>query len=265
MITCFVCGTDFEAKLASNPIDDHLSRTWELRKGQRKLFNAREGLCCPHCYSNQRAEGLAKTINKYFRVKGSSFKDFVTFANKHSLSIAEINSCHGLHSQLKNIKKLQYSEYNPADSKTKTRSEDITALSHKSNSFDLVLHSETLEHVPDPEAAIEECRRVLKRRGVCLFTIPVILNRHTRQRVMYNNGQRKSIMEKSYHGFGREDCLVWWEFGGDFIINNRLSIVGAFPRYQNYVLAIRKSTAERKARIWQHKLTERANMLWATV
>ena len=41
-------------------------------------------------------------------------------------------------------------------------------------SFDLVLTSETLEHVPDLAAASREIRRVLVPGGRHIFTIPLL-------------------------------------------------------------------------------------------
>ena len=52
------------------------------------------------------------------------------------------------------------------------RSEDLTRLTYSDASFDLVLTSETLEHVPDLEAALREIRRVLVPGGRHIFTIP---------------------------------------------------------------------------------------------
>src|SRR5262249_32785744 len=48
--------------------------------------------------------------------------------------------------------------------------------------FDLVVHSDTLEHVPHPVRGLSECRRVLKPGGFCAFTVPPIVGRVTRAR-----------------------------------------------------------------------------------
>ena len=47
---------------------------------------------------------------------------------------------------------------------------DIYDLKYKDNSFDLVICSEVLEHVDDPERAIQELVRVTKK--YCLFSVP---------------------------------------------------------------------------------------------
>ena len=44
----------------------------------------------------------------------------------------------------------------------------------QSDSFDLILTSETLEHVPDLHAALREIHRVLAPGGRHVFTVPVL-------------------------------------------------------------------------------------------
>jgi len=47
---------------------------------------------------------------------------------------------------------------------------DAQELPLKSGSFDIVVCTEVLEHVEDPEKVISECRRI--SRNLCLFTVP---------------------------------------------------------------------------------------------
>ena len=51
--------------------------------------------------------------------------------------------------------------------------EDVMALSYADASFDLVLTSDTLEHVEDPMKGMEEIRRVLRPGGRHVFTVPI--------------------------------------------------------------------------------------------
>ena len=54
------------------------------------------------------------------------------------------------------------------------RSEDLTRLTYPDKAFDLILTSETLEHVPDLNAALGEIHRVLAVGGRHVFTVPVL-------------------------------------------------------------------------------------------
>jgi ubiquinone/menaquinone biosynthesis C-methylase UbiE len=74
--------------------------------------------------------------------------------------------------------------------------------------FDLVVHSDTLEHIPDPVRGLSQCRRVLRRGGYCAFTVPMIVDRLT----MARHG-----LPPSYHGSSSNpaDCLVHTEYGAD--------------------------------------------------
>jgi ubiquinone/menaquinone biosynthesis C-methylase UbiE len=84
----------------------------------------------------------------------------------------------------------------------------MMAMSYEDQSFDLVLHSDTLEHVPEPVRGLAECRRVLKPGGFCAFTIPIIVDRLTASR---------AGLPPSYHGSPANpaDHVVHTEYGAD--------------------------------------------------
>ena len=86
---------------------------------------------------------------------------------------------------------------------------DIVALDFPDAAFDLVVHSDTLEHVVAPRHALAECRRVLAPGGFCCFTVPVVVGRMSRSR---------AGLPTSYHGapgIELEDFRVHTEFGAD--------------------------------------------------
>src|SRR5262249_22826277 len=85
---------------------------------------------------------------------------------------------------------------------------DMVSLPYADATFDLVIHSETLEHVKHPVRALSECARVLKPGRYCAFTVPMIVDRLTISR---------AGLPPSYHGSpdNPADCLVHTEYGAD--------------------------------------------------
>jgi len=79
----------------------------------------------------------------------------------------------------------------------------------ESENFDLEVHSDPLEHLPNPERGLSECRRVLRSNGKCIFTVPIIVDRMTRSRF----GLTPSYHGKS--GIPADDQMVCTEFGAD--------------------------------------------------
>ncbi|WP_238421405.1 class I SAM-dependent methyltransferase [Gordonia sp. 'Campus'] len=60
----------------------------------------------------------------------------------------------------------------PASAKARAEVGDALRLPYADNSFDVVLMSEILEHIPTDEGAISEMARVLKPGGVAAVTVP---------------------------------------------------------------------------------------------
>jgi SAM-dependent methyltransferase len=110
--------------------------------------------------------------------------------------------------------------------------QDMTRLTFESNRFDLVIHSETLEHLHDYELALSEANRVLKPGGCHLYTIPLLHDRQTRRRIGRDSeGNDVRLLPLSTHGLSGEYPVVW-EFGGDFLKNRRARMRQI--QYDNY-------------------------------
>jgi SAM-dependent methyltransferase len=55
---------------------------------------------------------------------------------------------------------------------------DVASLPFRAGAFDAIKITEVLEHVPDPAAALAECRRVLRVRGHVVISAPFLERLH---------------------------------------------------------------------------------------
>ena len=221
-VPCAVCGKRW-LRLSLKVISTQLAGEWELDSTWTNYFNEREGLVCLGCRSAKRSVYFAQSIVGFAKqtlgVECKSLHELVSGSALAEFRVAELNSCGSLHPYLAKLPKLNYSEYeskNPC-----IRSEDLMQLTYSDGSFDLVLDSETLEHVPDFDRALSEIHRILKPGGWHLFTIPIVFDgRPTRQRAMIKDQKVQNLLPQSFHGRPGEtkpDYLVFYEFGSDII------------------------------------------------
>jgi SAM-dependent methyltransferase len=194
---CPVCGgRDFSFHKILWP---ELVSDWQLSPDEVKYINRQQGFYCVGCGNNLRSMALAAAILLTCGYSGS-LAQFVASDAARTLKVLEVNEAGGLSSLLARMPHHQLVRY---------PEHDMTGLALDSGIFDLVVHSDTLEHVPDPVAGLAECRRVLKNTGRCVFTVPVVIGRLTRSRAGLKN---------SYHGSPGEaapDQIVHSEFGAD--------------------------------------------------
>lgn len=194
---CVCCGSDniaFSAVLWQALIDE-----WNLSPEEVEYINRQQGERCSDCGSNLRTMALAMAVMQVFRYQGF-FENFVRRWQSRRLKILEINAAGNLSKFLSHLPKHVLKSYPEID---------IQNLAFQNSIFDLVIHSDTLEHVPDPIKALSECRRVLKPGGICCFTVPVIKDRLTIQR---------KESSPSYHGSAEiqiPDYRVHTEYGAD--------------------------------------------------
>lgn len=95
---------------------------------------------------------------------------------------------------------------------------DIGMISVGDGSFDAVVCSEVLEHLPDPALAIQEFSRILRKGGVLLLTAPVCSLTHFAPFYFYNGFSRYFYQgQLAEHGFRIEDIAFnggWFGFMG---------------------------------------------------
>jgi SAM-dependent methyltransferase len=186
------------------------------------MFERREGLACHRCDSCSRYRHLASVLLDKLgasTVGCENLSDYTRSDHFRQLEVAEINRCGAIHKFLNRHPNLHYSDYGSTD--PDVPSEDLLDLSYKDRQFDLVLTTDTLEHVPDLDLALSEIERILKPGGRHIFTVPTVWDgRKTLQRAVVEGGQITHLQPPSYHGAWsaqQADRLVFHEFGNDVL------------------------------------------------
>jgi SAM-dependent methyltransferase len=218
---CPVCGRSWPL-VSLRVITDQLAAEWELDDVWRARLDEREGTLCLGCRNSRRTAGLAAALVSLAAGHGPRparcLSDLMSEDRFTGLRIAELNACGNLHRVLQRHPRLTYAEYGGAPG---VDHQDLHALTYPDDSFDLVLTSDTLEHVPDPGRALTEIRRVLRPGGHHVFTVPIVPDgRPTRRRASDVGGTMRHDLPPSYHGRPGQrsgDLLVVHEFGMDFL------------------------------------------------
>lgn len=197
MPTCAICGgTEYTDRAV---LWDALAEGWGLTRAERHIVDRQQGTCCTGCGGNLRSIALADAILAECGWAGT-LADFVAREQARTLRVLEINEAGTLSPPLRRLPGHVFGAY-PAL--------DMQAMSFADGSFDLVVHSDTLEHVPDPARALRECARVLTPQGALCFTVPVVPGRMTVSR---------QGLAPLYHGDPAdptEDLLVHTDYGAD--------------------------------------------------
>lgn len=99
------------------------------------------------------------------------------------------------------------------------RCEDVQRLSYADASFDLITHTEVLEHVPDDARAFAEMHRVLRPGGTMLFTVPLYGGYPTIERARLRDGVVEHLLEPAYHidPLRGEGILAFRDYGLDIV------------------------------------------------
>ena len=211
---CTVCGA---AEFSVRPVLwPQLIDQWQLSPAEVAYVNRQQGECCASCGANLRSIALSNALRAVAKTS-HMLRDFLGSAEAAHLRILELNEAGTLNPVLSQMPGHVFGAYPQVD---------MHALPWPDEAFDIVVHSDTLEHIANPVHALVECRRVLKPGGALCLTVPIIVGRMTRGR---------SGLPKSYHGNpgeGGDDFLVHTEFGADawcFLIEAGYSDVTIFP------------------------------------
>jgi SAM-dependent methyltransferase len=224
---CEVCGRFGPRLYRRRVIPPRLEQLWALSPGVAEALARKESMDCAWCGAKLRARRLALVVLGLYPVGNPPFParsavEWVGTSEARALRVAEINRIEGLHEALSGLPRLGFSDFVPGaaagESVEGVCSEDLTRLSYADESFDLVLTSESLEHVPDLAAALAEIRRVLVPGGRHVFTVPVlpgVFRTYGRLRLR-PDGSTEALAPEIRHPGGDVGYPVFTEIGTDF-------------------------------------------------
>jgi SAM-dependent methyltransferase len=193
-------------------------------------FVARESLLCRGCGANLRIRRIADVLLEHYAHGARTLVELLEERPFRSLAVAEINRVGSIHPLLAVHPGLVYSEFRPGAKPGAlvdgVRNEDVCRLTYADASFDLVLTSDTLEHVPDLGSALGETRRILAPGGRHVFTVPVVPSRRSsvRRATLAEDGSVVHRAPPRHHARGsgplglvgrRADQLVFTDVGMD--------------------------------------------------
>ena len=192
---CPVCGGS--GSVEHRVLWPALVGAWGLAPAEESYINRQQGCLCSGCGANMRSAALARALCRHLAWPGTLDG---LLRSPPSLAILEINEAGTLHPRLARFPGHRLGRYPDCD---------MMRLPDSDGSLDLIVHSDTLEHVPDPLGALRETLRALRPGGASVFTVPVIVGRLTRSR---------AGLPASYHGaegVTAPDLMVHTEFGAD--------------------------------------------------
>ena len=139
--------------------------------------NLREGLVCPVCGLKNRLRLLFKAVEEYAGPPAEMRKKRAYVAERLTTFYQRLAS------RIDDVVGSEYLGRHAVSGQTRrvglhlVRHEDLCALSFPDESFDLVIHADVLEHVPDFRRAFAELHRVTRRGGGMFFSVPFLHDR----------------------------------------------------------------------------------------
>jgi hypothetical protein len=223
---CDVCGAFGPMLYERRIIPARLEELWGLSPALAEAFARKESTSCTWCEASLRARRIARVLldivaNGRSDKPAGSVAEWVRRPEARMLRIAGINRIQGLHTYLAALTGYSASEFSPGavpgERVAGVRHEDLTQLTYDDESFDIVLTSETLEHVPDLDRALQEIHRVLVPGGHHLFTVPRLpeVQSTFARSTLTAEGVVVNHVPPIRHPGGDVGYLVFTEFGAD--------------------------------------------------
>lgn len=203
---CFVCQK--RAQFLSS---------WELANdvGGHLEVNWREHLQCPRCRLNNR---MRASIHLLMDIIAPTSESRIYATEQSSPLFSYLHKCFPV---LQGSEFVQDAALMSENNSKKLRHEDLTQLSFPTDSFDVILSFDVLEHIPNYRSAFTECARTLKPAGKMLFSVPFDANsvhNHIRAE-LHKDGTIEHLLPPEYHDDPRnpEGCLCFQHFGWEML------------------------------------------------
>jgi SAM-dependent methyltransferase len=139
--------------------------------------NLREGLVCPGCGLGNRLRLLFKAVEDFAGSPGQLRQRRAYVAERVTTFYQRLAD------RIDDVVGSEYLDASCVPGETRVvasqsvRHEDLCRLSFSDESFDLVIHADVLEHVPDYRRAFIELHRVTRRGGGMFFSVPFLHDR----------------------------------------------------------------------------------------
>ena len=211
---CHACGARGAFAFA-DIVPPVLAEDWGLTPSMKAAIDRRESGVCGVCENPYRGRQIARALVALYGRRGeTSLADLVggeRFAAMRILGmdlpfLRVLEKCPG----------FSASDY--ITSLVPARRRPDHGLPFADASLDLVLASDTLEHIPAYRRVLREIGRVLVPGGRFVTIQPVVLARKTVTRCVVDDaGTVRHLRPPSYHCRQSDDSLVFVEFGIDFL------------------------------------------------
>jgi len=219
---CEVCGRKGPKRFLQAAVSKELVAMWGLSDDEARWLRQKESMICPWCGSKLRGRRLAAVFLRCVGSRANSIEAYRNGEDAGLKTVLILNRVDGLSQKLAGLEGVVQSEFiggaAPGEVVAGERHEDAQALTFADRSFDVVISSETLEHIPNLDKALDEIARVLRPGGVHVFTIPLkpgTARTEPRIRLDENGCMVDYMQPRLHHPGGSWGWPVVTEFGDD--------------------------------------------------
>ncbi|WP_298236980.1 class I SAM-dependent methyltransferase [uncultured Algibacter sp.] len=188
----------------------------------------RESRKCHNCGSLERHRLIFLYLNEKFNFFNNNSKDKIRL-----LHFAPEKMFYNIFSENNGIEytacDLFPKEYN---GKTKITKADITKIPFEDNSFDFIICSHVLEHIPNDRLAMSELYRVLSKKGDAILQVPIDYKRDKTYEDPNINSREERLQE-----YGHPDHVRY--YGKDY--KERLESCGFTVNVDHFISTLSKN------------------------